>query len=85
MRNNEPKTPLLALLRALENDERRDEFAQLAGTSRLYLYQLASCKRKSCRTDLAMRIAAASETVAKKYGTPAIDVATLGTMCALPA
>lgn len=85
MRKNEPMTPLLALLRALENDAKRDEFAKLAGTSRYYLYQLATCKRKSCRTTLAMGIAAASEAMAKKYGTPTVDVTTLGTMCAIPA
>lgn len=84
MRKNTPATPLLALLRALENDERRDEFARLAGTSRLYLYQLATCKRQSCRTPLAIAIAKASDAMAKRYGTPKIDVATLGTMCPIP-
>lgn len=82
-RHNQPKTPLLAVLRQLETLERRDEFAALAGTSRLYLYQLAICSRRSCRTDLANRIADASVVMAKKYGTPVLTTEGLGSMCAV--
>ena len=37
------------------------------------------------KNDAAIAIAKASEAMAKRYGTPKIDVATLGTMCALHA
>ena len=81
-RRNKPKTPLLAILREMETDDRRDEFAALAGTTRLYLYQLAGCNRKSCRADLAQRIAAASVVMADKYGTQVVTLDTLAGMCA---
>lgn len=79
-----PKTPLLAILRALENDERRNEFAALAGTSRLYLYQLAGCHNRSCRSSLALAIAQASEEMDRRYGCGTVDMQTLATMCPLP-
>lgn len=82
MRKNHPQTPLLELLRQLENDAKRDEFATLCGTSRGYLYQLSICGRRSCRVDLAQRIADASVQIAAKYGTPTITVQVLATMCA---
>lgn len=81
-RHNQPKTPLLAVLRQLATDDKRDEFAGLAGTSRLYLYQLAICSRRSCRTDLANRIADASLVMHEKYGTPVLTTEELGSMCA---
>ena len=80
-RRNQPKTPLLALLRELANDERRAEFAALCGTTHIYLYQLAICSRKSCRADLAKRIADASEAMGKKYGTRVLTQDILATMC----
>lgn len=81
MRNTPPTTPLLALLRDLETDAKRNEFAGLAGTKVAYLYQLAGCNRKSCRADLAQKIADASVKIAAKYGTAPITVQTLATMC----
>ena len=81
-RRNAPKTPLLAVLRQLETDDKRNEFAALAGTSRLYLYQLSICSRKSCRADLAKRIADASVVMAEKYGTQVLTLDGLSTMCA---
>ena len=81
-RKNTPRTPLLAVLRQLETDDKRDEFATLADTSRLYLYQLSICSRKSCRADLAKRIADASVVMAEKYGTQVLTLDGLSTMCA---
>ena len=82
-RKNLPRTPLLAVLRQLETDDKRDEFAGLAGTSRLYLYQLSICSRRSCRADLAKRIADASVVMAEKYGTQALTLEIICSMCAL--
>ena len=81
-RKNSPRTPLLAVLRQLGTDDKRDEFAGLAGTSRLYLYQLSICSRRSCRADLAKRIADASVVMHEKYGTQVLTLEGLSTMCA---
>ena len=81
-RKNSPRTPLLAVLRQLGTDDKRDEFATLAGTSRLYLYQLSICSRRSCRADLARRIADASVVMAEKYGTQVLTLDVLCSMCA---
>ncbi len=83
MRKNTPKTPLLALLRELRTDDKRDELATLAGTSRNYLYQLAGCYRgeAGCCPELAKRLAAATVTLRKKYRTPALTVQQLTGMC----
>ena len=81
-RKNLPRTPLLAVLRQLETDDKRDEFAGLAGTSRLYLYQLSICSRRSCRADLAKRIADASVVMNSKYGTQVLTLEVISTMCA---
>ena len=81
-RKNQPKTPLLQVLRDLATDDKRNEFAALAGTSRLYLYQLSICSRKSCRADLAKRIADASVVIAEKYGTQVLTLEGISTMCA---
>ena len=80
-RKNTPRTPLLVVLRQLETDDKRDEFARLAGTSRLYLYQLSICSRRSCRADLAKRIADASVVMHEKYGTPVLTLEVISTMC----
>ena len=80
-RKNTPRTPLLHVLRQLGTDDKRNEFAALAGTSRLYLYQLSICSRKSCRADLAKRIADASVVMAQKYGTQVLTLEGLSTMC----
>jgi len=81
-RKNHPKTPLLHVLRQLATDDKRNEFAALAGTSRLYLYQLSICSRRSCRADLAKRIADASVVMNLKYGTQVLTLEGLSTMCA---
>lgn len=81
-RKNTPRTPLLHVLRQLGTDDKRNEFATLAGTSRLYLYQLSICSRRSCRADLAKRIADASVVMAEKYGTQVLTLEVLSTMCA---
>ena len=81
-RKKTPRTPLLAVLRQLETDDKRDEFAGLAGTSRLYLYQLSICSRRSCRADLAKRIADASVVMHEKYGTQVLTLEVISTMCA---
>ena len=78
-----PATPLLALLRQLETADRRQEFADLAGTSPAYLYQLATCQRGACRSPLAKGIADASVVMRRRYGTAAITMETLAGMCAL--
>ncbi len=80
-RTNTPTTPLLAILRHLDDDERREEFAELSGTKVSYLYQLAGCSRISCRSSLARKIAEASIKMAEKYGSEPITMDTLATMC----
>lgn len=79
-----PTTPLLALLRDLETDDKRNEFAQLAGTTRVYLYQLAGCNTQACRSRLAKSIADAAMAMHLKYGTDPISMETLATMCPIP-
>jgi hypothetical protein len=81
-RKNTPRTPLLHVLRQLGTDDKRNEFAALAGTSRLYLYQLSICSRRSCRADLAKRIADASVVMAEKYGTQVLTLDVICSMCA---
>lgn len=82
--NNPPTTPLLAILRQLDTDARRDEFASLAGTTTGYLYQLAGCNRSSCRNKLAMGIEQASRVMNARYGTDVITMQELASMCPLP-
>lgn len=86
MRNQlpHPTTPLLAILRQLATDERRDEFAAKAGTSTAYLYQLAGCNRGACRTRLAKGIADASAEMNLLYGSDTITMEQLAVMCPLP-
>lgn len=82
MRKNDPQTPLLAVLRALDDDQRK-AFAKKAGTSVSYLYALATCARASCRVRLATRIANASVEMQKKVPLcPVITVNEIATMCA---
>lgn len=82
MRKNEPKTPLLALLRKLTADQ-RVQLADDADTSVSYLYSLASCQRSSCSTTLALQIERATEKMCKRTGgeTAIVTVHELGTMC----
>lgn len=82
MRTNDPKTPLLALLRNL-TDLQRKKLAQDAGTSVSYLYSLATCQRGSCRSDLAKRIADATVSMheSTKGETTILTMDQLATMC----
>jgi hypothetical protein len=82
MRKSEPQTPLLALLRCLTDDQRAT-LASDAGTKVSYLYSLATCQRSSCRADLAMRIAKASEAMCRRTGgaSPIVSIEELATMC----
>lgn len=82
MRNDEtPTTPLLAILRQLDTDARRIEFADLAETSVSYLYQLGGCNRGACRSLLAKKIAEASVVMQRRYGSDVITMEQLATMC----
>lgn len=83
MKTSDCRTPLLAVLRQLENDERRQEFAALAGTTSNYLYQLGSCQRTSCRASKAKAIADASVQMSVMYGSDVLTVDTIATMCAV--
>lgn len=74
-------TPLLTILRQLDNNERRDEFATLAGTSRGYLYQLSG-RFRSCNVVLARRIADASVRMHAKYGSDIVTMEQLADMLA---
>lgn len=82
MRKNEPQTPLLALLRALDT-EQREALALLAGTTVSYLYALGSCQRGACRSDLALAIEKASESMCERTGgqSPIVTMAELAQMC----
>jgi hypothetical protein len=83
MRTTNPKTPLLALLRLL-TDEQRAAFATDAGTTVSYLYALAGCQRQSAGSSLALAIEAASERLNKatRGKTPVVSMRALATMCA---
>lgn len=81
MRHAPTTTPLLNILRALGTDERRKEFADAAGTTVPYLYQLGTCKRGACRSLLAKGIADASVQMRALYKTPAITMDQLATLC----
>lgn len=82
MRKNQPKTPLLALMRVL-TDEQRKTLALDAGTSVSYLYSLGSCQRGACSSTLALQIEKASEKMCARTGgeTPIITMRDLATMC----
>jgi hypothetical protein len=85
MRKNNPKTPLLALLRSL-TPEQREQLAKDAETSVSYLYSLAGCQRSTCGSSLALQIEKASEKMCAKTGghTAIVTMGDLATMCALP-
>lgn len=78
--SNKHETVLAHWLRAASPDE-RERLATLAGTSVLYLYNLAACRREP-KVGLALRIAAASAEVARE-GLLEISVEQLATMCAM--
>ncbi len=84
MRKNEPKTPLLALLRQL-TDEQRQQLADDAVTSVSYLYSLASCQRDNCGAGLALQIEKATEKMCERTGgvTAIVTMRELATMCAI--
>ena len=86
MRKNSPKTPLLALLRSL-TDEQRTTLAESAGTTVSYLYALASCQRGQCRSGLAKQIEDASRAMNKatRGKTPVVTMSDLATMCSVGA
>lgn len=83
MRKNIPQTPLLALLRALD-DAQRIQLATDAGTTVGYLYSLASCQRSTCRAKLASAIEDASRKMHEEtLGlTPVVTMRQLAIMCA---
>lgn len=74
------ETALAKWLRAAEQDE-RERLAALAGTSVLYLYSIAACRREP-KVGLAVRLARASTEVARE-GLDALSVEDLATMCSL--
>ena len=82
MRKNDPKTPLLALMRKL-TPEQRVQLADDAGTSVSYLYSLGSCQRDACGAGLALQIEKASEKMCERTGgeTPIVTMRELATMC----
>lgn len=75
-------TPLLALLRACDKNERK-QIATWAGTSVSYMYALGSCCRGSCRADLAASIEDASRQLNRRTDgrTPVVTMRELATMC----
>lgn len=61
-----PKTPLIAVMRSM-NKEQLDEFAQHAGITTDYLYQIGGLHRKRISVQQAFRIEDASALMAKKH------------------
>lgn len=84
MRKNDPKTPLLALMRSL-TPAQRQQLADDAGTSVSYLYSLGSCQRGTCGSGLALQIEKASEAMHERTGgaTAVVSMRELATMCAV--
>lgn len=81
--STEPVTPLLDILRACTVPE-QEELAKMAGTTRNYLYQVATCHRKAVRVSTALAI---SEAVTRMHvrtlgRIPKISVSDIATMCA---
>lgn len=74
------ETVLAKWLREATPDE-RERLATLAGTSVLYLYSLAACRRQPL-VGLAVRLAEASAEVSRE-GLDAFSVEDLAMMCAL--
>lgn len=83
MLTSDCQTPLLHVLRQLENSGQRQDFADAAGTTVNYLYQLGSCKRTSCSARKAKAIADASVHMHLMYGSDVLTVDTIATMCAV--
>lgn len=80
----EPKTPLLECLRVCSTEEQH-ELARLAGTTRTYLYQLATCQRRSTSAAKACDISdAVNKMHVKSLGRiPKLSVEELARMCPL--
>lgn len=85
MEKQTASTPLQSLLRACD-DAQRKQIAKWAGTSVSYMYALASCSRKSCRSELAAGIEDASKKMNRLTNgkTPIVTMRELATMCAIP-
>lgn len=83
MAKPEDTTPLMALLRAFENEAEHAEFAAEAGTTSNYLYALAGCHRGQPKVGLALAIEDASVKFHVKTNgrIPLITVRDLATMC----
>lgn len=77
-----PMTPLLEVLRQCTVEEQH-ELAALAGTQRNYLYQLATCQRKSTKLDTAFKIVeAVNKMHVRSLGRiPKISLDELAQMC----
>lgn len=75
-------TPLLDVLRCCSTDEQA-ELARLAGTTRNYLYQVATCHRRSvsARKALAISRAATAMHVRSLGRIPKISMEEIATMC----
>ena len=80
-RKNDPLTPLIALLRALDA-EQRDDFACKTATPVSYLYALGACQR-TCSVKKARLIAETSREFNRLHGTPVVTMEQLATMCPL--
>jgi len=78
-------TPLLGALRACSVDEQY-EFARLAGTTRNYLYQLATCHRRRPNVGLAAAICEASQVLSLRTDgrVPVLTTGDIATMCSMP-
>lgn len=78
-------SPLMALLRACNDDAERTLFAAQAGTTVNYLYALAGCHRGQPRAALAVGIEDASVAFNKSTAgrIPVVTVREIATMCAL--
>jgi hypothetical protein len=84
MRNHEPPmTPLLEVLRQCST-EQQTQIAEMAGTTRNYLYQLATCQRKSTSVAKAAAISAAVTRMhVRSLGkVPKISIEEIAGMCA---
>lgn len=75
-------TPLLEVLRCCSVEEQA-ELARLAGTTRNYLYQVATCYRRSVSARKALNISRAVTTMhVRSLGRiPKISIEEIATMC----
>jgi hypothetical protein len=80
-------TPLIALLRAFQDDAERTAFAEEAGTTVSYLYSLAGCHRGQRGPSAALALGIEDASVAWNEKTqgriPKITVREIATMCAV--